>query len=496
MARSSGLPLRLPAFLSKTPTAARIEAGLSRSFRVAYTSGGLTLLGVLLLFLLRSDVEPLPAASRRSPTAAELGAAGSVSPTPERFAAAKELSLRLVSEVDGHPVPDHLVGLTALDEVGMSYAMRSQGGVVRVAAAPGRFRLVSDPDAPCFVEREIEVFDSPQDVAVVPLVRLSIHAQDEAGERIDAAANALRFGLVQAQEVAAALAEASGSISPDRLAALEARPVRDGDLVAAWPEVCLLATGAMRARVMPAHAAWYGQRHVRGFSTPVARGSECPVSAPVAGTPGGEFKVVVVAARSGIVEVDIRGLPSGKTSLVARRAGFAGTDSASHSWKIAKQVVVGVAATERPDAVRIEDLSPGTYKIDIVVDGLEQVTCAVLAATVEGGQTVYVTADRGIGPGVLILDSVPSGAVVRGFFPIEALVAWSEAGPAWNQTLQFGGERFAPTAGGRVLLRGLHADRGTLNVTAGDTTQSIEVDLRKVGVYHVTPPQTVRRPYK
>jgi hypothetical protein len=466
---------------------------LNRRFRVAYTAGGLALVGILLLLLLRSDADPLPEASRRSPAAAGHGATGSTPPPPERVAAEKALSLRLVSEVDGQPVPDHLVVLTALDEVGRTQSLRSQNGVVRIAAAPGRFRLVSDPDAPRFVEREIEVFDPTQDVAVVPLLRLSIHAQDDAGGRFDAAANGLRFGLVQANEVAAALAEASGSTTSAKLAELAARPVRDGDLVPAWPEVCLLATGAMRARVMPAHAAWYGQRQGRGFSVPGAIGSECPVSAPITGMPGGDFKVVVVAARSGIVEVDIRGLPMGKTNVVARRAGFAGVDSASHSWKIAKQVVVDFAASERPAAVRFEDLSPGTYKVDIVVDSLEEVTCAVLAATVKSGQTVYLTADRGIGPGVLVLESVPSGAVVRGVFLVEALVAWSEGGPLWSQTPWFGGEHLVSNAGGRVVLRGLHADRGTLNVTSGDATHSIEVDLGKVGVYRVPPLHPVRR---
>lgn len=418
---------------------------------------------------------------------AETRAAQPVAPI-ERVAPTPQCSLRLVSEVDGSAMPDQGLVLTKLDGSDAPLRAMLVDGLARVATAPGRYLLKSAADPAAFVACEVSLTEPSQQVRVVPLLRLSLRVENIAGVRLDPAVTGFEYGLLAAEQVAAVVAASPPLVVADRIEQMECVPVRDGQLVAASPPMCVVVRSRGAANVRPANVAWFGERSGARAFVPRAGGASCPVSATIAGVAGSDFEVVVVTGSVGAIELDVSALPPGSAKFVLRRAGFAGVDSIGHSWKIARRELVELTPSAGRSPVRFAGLLPGAYKLDVVVQGRGEVTCGVLAATVGEAQTVYLAAERGIGTGRLVLEGLAPGSTVQAYFQTRPLLDWPEGGPMWTQAPCFGDKGFEPSPLGSVVVQGLCASVGTLTLALHGRSATVSVDLERQIVYRLPPP--------
>ncbi|MCR9248124.1 MAG: hypothetical protein NXI31_24100 [bacterium] len=318
--------------------------------------------------------------------------------------------------------------------------VRLVSGELDAAFEIGAVTLRSLASPPCFREVSAELQAGRNVLAPVPMAQLRLKYEMLAGHECTPHAFDCAAFAISARAVEAA---AQRRMSPDEvirdLEKVRGEALVDGLSVPADGSECLFAMGADVVRVMPAHKAWYGDAdgstaRALGGGVPLVGGSRTPVTRPFVAVPGTTVEVTIVLEPAGTLELMLAGWPQrGRTSIVLRRAGAAGAETVTRSWKTADRRTVhhGVASSGAPnsgtsnsgapnsgapnsrapnsgasnsgadgasaDRVVFDGLTPGVYRVDAVhVHGFE-LTCALLITRVETSGRATLELARGMG---------------------------------------------------------------------------------------------------
>jgi hypothetical protein len=381
-----------------------------------------------------------------------------------------------VDKASGDTIPDSSVKLIR-DNGGGTTLLVVTHGTVKDAGIPGNVRIESAQLPSLFQPVKAVLKRGENLLQVTALVRVVVSYFDSSERAVSPELYDVELKRVDKASIEKCVAEGRGQGEKvnSLLGGVAGEAIASGDLVPAGAGAFILAVGRHVALVTPSHPAFYGESSSQGGSAPRVTGVVCPLSSEIRGGAGETVELRVTVGRTGVVEIDMGGWSEGlRSGVVLRRAGRAGRESLSRSWKMMSSRNLGSNEIATETRLTFADLLPGTYKIDAWHQETEGALCvSLLFALVDESRTTYLRVANGIGNGSFVVRK--EAGIGRGngtlFCRVPAPPQLSDDMPEWAHTVTI-----PQWTAGEVLVSGLQGQIGNLTFVSG--TGALSCDLR------------------